>query len=244
MKVKTSFFLLVIFALSGCAKMTYQRRSANYQSIVHNVSHVVVMPANIEVNTLDIKGKKTRMYNYEYHLEDVINRIVVSHLEKKGFKVSVLSKRDIVKQGLSCSMIRLREKYNEIIKDLYDVQHWPEEKAFSINKNVGKIKGFVELGDKLLVMIDYAMITKTNSARMLDFAASLFISSNATKNADNSLLILGMLQAKSGSFVWSNMSKIAKDLYGSMLEGISKQSKIEEDDFNYLMLEVLKSIKK
>ena len=89
MKVKTSFFLLVIFALSGCAKMTYQRRSANYQSIVHTVSHVVVMPANIEVNTLDIKGKKTRMYNYEYHLEDVINRIVVSHLEKKGFKVSV-----------------------------------------------------------------------------------------------------------------------------------------------------------
>lgn len=49
--------------------------------------------------------------------------------------------------------------------------------------------------------VDYVGIVKTNGARMLGFTLSLL-----PYNADNSLMVIGIIDAKTGNVLWTNMS--------------------------------------
>ncbi len=238
--------ILVVMVASGCTKMTTVRHAPNYKSAVAGHKEVLILPPLVEVNTVDIAGRKERMYDYETHLEDIITREMVKPFEDKGFRVKSLKRRDIYDLKLFHSFTSLRDSYNLAREELYSKLLWEEDKAFSITKNLGRdatILGEGTNGD-LLIMVDYAQIVKTNGARTRDLALNILFGVGGLENVDSSSMVIGIIDTKNGDLLWANISHNMSDIFSSGFESFSSQDKVDIKKVNKLIKAILDPLKK
>lgn len=233
---------LLIVVLSGCAKTTTVRHRADYDSVISRHVEVLILPPQAEVNMVDISNRKERMCNYEYHLEDLIADTVITAIQEKGFRAKLLRKKDIHDQGLYGDYMHLRQSYDLVREELYAQLRWEEEKAFNITKKVNP-EAAIALGKKtntdIILMTDYAGAVKTNGARTRDFVMSILWSPSAIEGADKSVIIIGMIDARTGNILWTNLISDSKDLYACAFDTLSSQKKVEQERLNQLIKSIL-----
>jgi hypothetical protein len=90
-------------------------------------------------------------------------------------------------------------------------------------------------------MIDYVGSTKTNGARALDFTRALLIGGSTTP-AESSAMVLGIIDAKSGRILWTNMSTAFKDLFSSGADKLSNADKVDIKKVNALIENALSKL--
>jgi hypothetical protein len=223
---RTAFLIFIIIATSACAKpKTMERHSAGYEGQIIQANNILIIPPAAEINTIGAFGSKERMHDYEYHLEDVIQREIVPAIETKGFKAKALSKQEVIEQNLNNLVMQLRDIYNDETKNLYNPLLWDEEKAFAINQNIGKIA--IDLGEKtgtdLILVSSYNGAIKTNSARAAEFALAMFaIHSETSGQNDRAVMTIGIIDAKNGNVLWNNAE--------FSILGMFSETKNNEDD--------------
>jgi hypothetical protein len=226
--------LFLAFLLSSCAT-TMVRRSPDYEKKLTECKEVLVLPPEVKVHTLDISNKRERMYNYEDHLEEMMKNKIVAALRDKRLKVKFLNKRDIYNQKLSDKVAALRNAYNDSHKELYSTLAMKEEEAYAIEKKLGKPA--IELGkatkSSIILLTDYSKTVKTNGARTRDFMISMLLGSHST-DADESLMIVGIIDARNGSILWTNRSYRFRDVFSSSVDNLSAQSEMENKELDTL----------
>ena len=227
MRISNLFLLFFItIATIGCAKpTTLERHQQGYESEIIRQNEILIIPPVADVNTVGAFGSKEKMYDYEFNLEDLIQKQMVPAIEAKGYKAQLLHKRTIAEQHLNNIVMPLRDEYALVSKELYSPAALEEEKAFSINQNLGKFA--IELGEKthsdLILITDYSGAIKTNGARTADFIGAMLTGrSDALQNSDASTMLIAIIDAKNGNLLWSNM--------GHSVLGIFDGTQTDTDD--------------
>ena len=247
MRHLTYLLPFLIFILSGCSNTTTLRHRADYDSTLMRHKEVLVLPPQAEINMVDASRRKDRMYNYEYYFEDIIESTIVTAVQEKGFRTKLLRKKDIRDQGLYDDYTRLRQSYNLVREELYAPLLWEESKAFNITQKVN-MEAAKAIGEKtssdIIVMIDYAGAVKTNGARACDFVVSILFSPAAAEGADKSVIIIGLIEAKTGNVLWANMISDSKDLYRCAFANLSSEKKVEQERLDRLINLLLRPLVK
>ncbi len=227
MRLLNIFFLaFIIMSTIGCAKpTTLERYHAGYETEIIRHNEVLIIPPVATIHTVGAFGSKEKMYDYEFNLEDLIQRQMVAAIAEKGYRVQLLHKKTIAEQHLNNLVMPLRDEYALVSKELYTPARWEEEKAFSINQNLGKIA--IELGEKthsdLILITDYSGAIKTNGARTADFIGAMLTGySNALDNSDSATMLIAIIDAKNGNLLWSNM--------GHSILGLFNGTQTDKDD--------------
>ena len=237
--------ILVIITASGCAKVTKERHSPDFESKIKEYNDVVVLPPKVEVNMVDVVGKKKRMHDYEDYLENIIKEEVVKAIQDKGFRVKKLHRREIWEQQLSEDFARLQQSFNTAKDKLYARVLWEEKKAFSISENLG-ISATVfgkKIDSNLLLFIEYEAAVKTNGARARDFVISVLTNSSAAmENDDTSYLLIGIIDALSGNVLWSNLIYSNQGLYASTFDKLYSRDNVEAEKLRFLLSDILTPI--
>jgi len=243
------YLLLVLLAVvsSACVSRTTVRHSSDYQSVIARSNHeVLVMPPVAEVNMVGLGNKKTRMYDYEYHLEDIIIQEVIPALQEQGLRAKVMRRRDLHDQGLTADFTRLRDRYNEVRDQLYKETFWDEKQAFDISENTGPFAtpiGAKNQGD-LIVMLDYARDVKTSGARTADFMMDLVLRTNASQDADKSILIIGIIDAKTGKLLWTNLGMDMRSVIASgMIDNSYTEDELASKRLKAILSTIFKTFK-
>jgi hypothetical protein len=235
-------FLLVL--TTACTKLTTVRYNPAYTSVLAKQKTVIILPPAAEMNVVDIAGKKQRVYNYEANLEQLAAAEADIDMKEMGFRVNIMHRKDFHDLGIYDSYLRFRSEYDDARKSLYTPLQWEESKAFSITNN---IKSAVILGQKtksdIIVMVDCEGSVKTSGARARDLALSLLVNANYANNADNSVMIIGIVDAKTGNVLWSNLGVENRDLYSSGMDSFSDKNDIDVKKLNRLIDQILKPLK-
>lgn len=233
--LRSYLLILIVFLIPSCASMTTVRQHPDYKDTIHSCTNMAILPPTAEVNTVDVLKKKERMYEYESHLEKIIHQEIAPAIRAKGYSVQVLSNSDIHNKKLYSSLARVRANYNAAREELYAKPIWKEQEAFVITKNVGPSSADFCSNHKgdMLLMIDYVGVTQTNGARALGFATDLLLGTSS--NVENSVMVIGIVDAKSGNILWTNMSTTAKDIFSSGLSKLSAADKIDIKNVNRLI---------
>ena len=250
MQKSRAFSLLILLGLviSGCSKLTLVRHRADYHSTLRQHNSVLVLPSVAEVSTVDIANNKERMYDYETHLEEIIHRKIIPSIHAKGFKVKVLRKRDIKGKELANHFMHLRQIYNNTREDLYAQHFWEEEKAHNLQKNLGAPA--IALGkltqSDLLVLVDYVATSKTSGARALNFVGAIAMSALGGRGeldpAEQGVMIVGIVETKTGNLLWMNMHSYAQDVISSSFSSSSAGDEIDKKRVNDLIEGVLAAL--
>ena len=151
---KLWLLLLVAITLSACSKTTTIRHHEKFQNHLSKSKQLTILPAAVHVVTVDAMGKKTRNYEYESQVEDIIIDVLKPELAAKGYKTTFLNRREIHNNKLSRNVLNFREEYNSQIAKLYSPFIWDIEKAHNVD---------VLLGRKL------SEITKLNGSELVIF---------------------------------------------------------------------------
>lgn len=235
MRLHNFVVLLSFIILVGCTPLTAVRHSDNYSNVLQQKKNILILPQEVEVNTVSASGSKTRMYDYEYYLIDVLNEVTPSVLTDKEYKSTTLKKSIIKEKGLSDDLISLRKSYKPVLDDLYKSLLMSQKDAFVIKKNIGQsaVKIAEKTGSDLLIITDYQGNVKTNGARAKDFAldvtmAAFGISTQNSANADAAAMTIGLIDGKTGDIIWTHVSSLSKDLYSSAFSSMTSSQK-EED---------------
>lgn len=240
------YFLILLISIfaSACSSKTTVRHSSNYQAIIAQGNHeILILPPTVAVNSVDIAGKKTRMYDYELFLESIIHDQLIPALQEQGLRPKVIKRKDLFDQHLLNENNRLLNSFDEANKELYKETLWKTEEAFNISKNLGQFA--VDIGSKnqtdLLIALDYARDVKTNGARTKDFMVDLLIGGNNFGQADASIIIVGIIDAKTGNLLWSNLGS---DLRGGFsLENLSSEEKAAAGRIKEILETIFKPFK-
>ena len=154
---KLFLLILVIFTTSACASRTFVRSAPKYEHSLRQAKIAILLPPEVEVNSIDAFNKATRMYDYEDRVEFNIIDTLIPKIQEKGFNVKVLSRREIKDYKLSKDLLEVKDGFNDVITELYSNGPWVEEKAFAINKC---IKGSNEFYNKLKADLLIAHLTQ------------------------------------------------------------------------------------
>lgn len=228
-----NFLLILILVISSaCASKTTIRHASDLQSAIARSNHVaLIMPPVVEVNMVDIASKKSRMYDYEYHLENILYQQIIPALQEQGIRTQILHRRTLHDQDLARDAASMRERYQEIRDLLYKEILWNKERAFNIVENTGPFAmpiGLKNHGD-LLIMVDYARDVKTSGARTRDFMMDLFLGTSASNDADKSILIIAIIDAKNGKLLWTNMGINMRDVIGSAIDNTGSEDELAQE---------------
>jgi hypothetical protein len=212
------FFFLVAIFVSGCK--TPVRHTENYQSLIAG-RNALIMPPVLEMNTVDVSWKKTRMTEHEANLCNLIRERIVLALKDKNISAKILHAKDINDLSLQDPLRRLRDSYDPIIKELYNTELWDLKKAAVIDKSIkddAAIFGKKTSSD-LLVFVDCYRDIKTNGAHIRDQIIPWWISKakGSAQYPDFSRIVVGFIDADTGKFIWSNISlyssfKVSSDI--------------------------------
>ena len=245
---------LTVFGITGCTTTatTSVRHSANYESILSRQREVAILPAKVAVSTYDVGGTKNRMDDYEVHLENTIIEVVKLQLEKQGFKVKKLSRRQIHEQKVDKEFSRIRNSYDEAAADLYAKGTFIDLKeAGKVDKNIGQValEFSAKTGDETIIMVDYVGSIKTNGARTRDFlismvAAGFRVGSPASMIAESSHVVIGIIDAKTGQVIWMNRQGNLEDIYTSMVTNLNSQDEIDKRRLNKIIEPLFKALSK
>jgi hypothetical protein len=235
------YILLItaLFLASACVPQTTLRHSSTYSKTLQASGDMLVLPAEITVNTVDIGNQKERMYNYEYHLEELFNQQLIAALAKKGYRAHSIKKQDIHERQLDDALIRLRQRYNTATTELYTPRFMEKTAALSITKNLGEAPAEIgqRTGSNLLILADYSSAVKTSGARTKDLAISLLIGGSNT--ADTSAMSLSIIDATSGTILWSHIMDDTKTIYSSALDNMRDADSVDNARFAQLINNLL-----
>lgn len=245
--IKNWALIFVVLLTTACARTTLIRHSKDYETFAARPKKVLILPPIVEVNSVDFSNRKERKYDYESHLERIITEVIMSPMQEKGFRIKLLRRKDIAEQKLGKYVMDLREAYNKGREELYAPLLWEESKAFTVSKNVGqsaKLLGEVTQAD-LLLMIDYAGVVKTNGARTRDFLLGVLTNNSRTAfdNADNSIMVIGLIDTRSGNIIWTNMGSTSKDVIASAAENFASAHKVDTEKMQTLITNILTPLK-
>ena len=209
-----------ILLLSACTnKYTTIRHSTSFDQERIKNSPIVVLPTEAIVNEVDFAGKKKRVEDFEFYMEDIVNSSLVKKLKEEGFRnVTHYTKKDIYLQKTSRQILNLREKYNMALDVLYKSPTMKKEQAFAIDHNLGKIEFSFDAPKPLILFSHYVADVKTNGARTKDFLIAALVGARAVDPGEVGKLILGFVELESGEFLWGNLSLYADSSLGDFFK--------------------------
>jgi hypothetical protein len=79
--------------LSACANTTSVRYHKDFKNQLSQAKQLALLPATVNVVTVDSFGKTSRNYNYESQVEDVIIDVLKPILIDKGYKTVFLNRK-------------------------------------------------------------------------------------------------------------------------------------------------------
>jgi hypothetical protein len=245
--MKMRFLLLVLVTLVASSCTTTVRHKADYQSSLsggHNQS--LILPPAVEVNIVDLAVKKERLYDYEYHLENIISQDLLIALEKQGLRAKILTRRNLHDQELTRDEAMMRERYVEIREKLYKKIEMNEKQAFNIDENVGPRASLIgsKNDSSLLVILDYIRISKTGGARTADFMMDAFLRTNKTDLADRVVIVVGLIEARTGNILWTNLSSNEGGIFSSAIDKSSVEDKAEAKRIQGILANIFKPLEK
>lgn len=220
--------LLMAIVLSACSKTTSIRHHKDFQNQLFKSKTLTILPAAVEVVSIDAGGKITRKYGYESIVEDVILDVLRQKLGQMGYKTKFLNRREIHNNKLSRNVLSFREDYNKKIAELYKVIMWEEEKAQNVDLFLEKsAKEIAKLSESdLIIFVEYYLRAKTSGACTKDFAVAV-LSAALTGGAGNQdpaellSLRIAIINPHNGQFVWSNFAQTG---FGTFSGAFSKNA--------------------
>jgi len=236
-KIRQIIGLCFILCLAGCAsKTTTLRHSPNYQASLKEHPEILVLPPTAEVHRVGVGNQKERLENYESHLESLLAKELCLILRSKGFQAETFSKALIHKQQLGGPLFHLHQRYKEARETLYKPLAWKEEPAYAIHQPLGlaAINFGKKIPQSVLLFADYVGTTKTNGARALSFVGGFFFDRKELENADNAVLVVGLVDAKTGDLIWTNLETDHRNLLYSSLDNLSAQDKVDQKKIRIL----------
>jgi len=237
--------LLVAITLSACSKTTTIRHHEMFKDHLSQSKQLTILPAAVHVVTVDAAEKKTRNYEYESQVEDIIIDILKPELAAKGYKTTFLNRREIHNNKLSRNVLNFREEYNSQIEKLYSPFAWNLEKAHNVDVLLTrKLSEVTKLnGSELVIFVEYDLKARSSGACTKDFALALFSSAlGASSNQEPAELvsvIFAIIDPNDGRFIWSNFSRTP---YGTFSGMFTKNDKYEAKRLKEVFAELLKEL--
>lgn len=242
------FYALILVAIIASSCTTTVRHKDNYQSAIARSNHkMLILPPAAEVGTIDITGKRERMYDYELHLEDILSQETIEALSNEGFRVKAISRRTLHEQGLTRDEARLHTRYDEARDSLYANHNLDKKKAFNINEKIG-VQFSSVIGKKndtdLLIMIDFIKNFKTTGAKTKDAIMDALLRTNYSADTDKSIMILTIIDANSGDILWSNLATHVPVMFNSATNFLLTEKEIDQKIAKELLENILRPYKK
>ncbi len=217
--------LLFPLLLAACASNTTVRHMPDYWATLKRQKNVLILPPVAQVYQVGAFGSKKRVYNYEAEFEALAAEETKVDLTERGFNVKVMARKNLVGAGAYEAFTHLRNAYESALKELYAQHLWPEKKAFDLSKNLGG--SAQELSKKtdsdLIAVVDYRGFVKTNGARTVDFISAAVLGVRAVEAAEYSVILIGLIDAKTGNILWTNRVDLKKDLFSAAFSNLSSQ---------------------
>jgi hypothetical protein len=242
MRFKLTLSILILLLASACSKITTVRQNVSFNSQDLKQSEISILPSNAIVYSVSGFGSKERVVDYEYYMEELLNRTLISNLEKSGYKVSFLSNKDLYDQKISNQVLELKNRYDISMKELYAQSYMQEEQALAIINNIDNklTKLTMDPNKKYLILSSYASSHQTNGARVTGFLIDALIGTRLSADADKSVLIIGIVDINTGDILWSNLSSDVSDAFSSSFKRITNSDdKIDEEKTDKLVSRVL-----
>lgn len=234
----------VLLLVSSCAKTTSVRLNPLCSKVLHEKKDVLIIPPEVSVKMTGIGSNGNPMYGYQDHIENVLVKKLKKSIKKLGFKVSVLSRKNIHDRKLFDRVAALREAYNVAQKELYQKELEDEKIALAIDTNLGKpaIDLGKETNSSILFLTDYAKSVKTNQSRALELGVGLLFGRFQDSPADSSIIITGIIDGENGNILWTNRRNYIRGSLLSAIDNISSQEKIENKEIDDLITDALTSL--
>lgn len=237
MRIYRAILLMaIVLNLCACAKVTSVRHIPEYKAKIYQNPEILVLPPEAEVMTVEASGKSKRMYDYEYNIEFIITNQLIDELEAKGFKVQLLDRKAIHDYKLNETIARINSVYENNRNELYKHPLWEEDKAFSINSSIGQsaIKISSVTNSELLLITDYARAIKTSGSRTKDVMMDLFLGTRHSDNADNAIMIVGIIEIKTGRILWTNRLTAMRGVFSSSADKKEEDKQMKQIVSNIL----------
>jgi len=245
MKIRLFALLVTAIILSSCGSVSSVRHSVDYDKTLTKSKKMLILPTSVDVSTADALGKKTRQYNYEIYLSDIMVDRLQLAMDAKGFRTNILRKKDIIDKGIYKDISKLRTKYNEAREELYKILLWDTEKAFAVSRNIDT--SAIIVGEKtesdVLLFADYVRNIKTNGARTISLVTDILFGTKNSDDVDSAVMFIGLVDAKDGKLLWLNFFKITDSIIGSMFENSGSDKKIDNNHLDKIIKGVLSEIK-
>lgn len=235
--------LLIVVTLNFCACVNHTsvRHSPEYKSVMNQNPEILILPPEAEVVTLEASGKSKRMYDYEYNIEFIIANQLIPELAKKGFKAKLLDRKTIYDYKLNEAIANLNHIYKNNRNNLYKHHLWEESKAFSINSSIGSsaISIGSKTNSKILLITNYARAIKTSGSRTKDVMMDIFLGTRHSDNADNAVMVVGIIEIKNGRILWTNRITAMRGVFSS-----SSDKKEEDKQMKQIVSNILEPLNK
>lgn len=133
-------FIILGLCVSGCAStpLTTVRQSAAYHHETVSKREILLLPTEVMIHRVDMSDKRERVYEYESHMEDLINASLREVLREKGYQATRLTRQAIHGMGISGGVLNLEQKYHAALGDLYVSEYLPVDQALAMDMSVGK----------------------------------------------------------------------------------------------------------
>jgi hypothetical protein len=231
-------FILLFVVLSTAACTTTVRHQKDYRDAFAQNREILIIPPEVEIYEVGMTTKK-RLYTYEYNLEPIISDQVLQQLQDKSFRVKYLSRKDIHEQNLQAEVQRLYDIYKDSRNMLYAKVELDEKKAFNINNTVGNAASNIAEKNNVafIAITDYSRAIKDTSSRVATVMMNLLLGSQTQDDSDVSVMIIGIIDAKTGKVLWTNRSYVVRGAFSS-----SSDKKKEEAEMKALVKFTLKPL--
>jgi hypothetical protein len=222
MRAFLSVLIMCLLPLAACVKHTMVRQAPAFNMADLKRNEIVILPAEAEIYKLGSFNAKERMYDYEEYLQSIISNNLAEILRTNGYKPMLLHKHDIHQQKSSASLLKLRERYAEIMRELYSEHQMPEEKALNIRHNIGGNIMQLPTMPKYIMLCNYHGYSKTNGARTVDFMVDAFLGTPLSASAEEEEMMIAIINQQTGDILWANKShKVRGAFYGAFKGGKS-----------------------
>ncbi|MEQ9116010.1 MAG: hypothetical protein RLN62_04360 [Rickettsiales bacterium] len=227
-----SFLLILLLFTVSCAHLTTERRHPDCEVALSKANCIGVLPAKAEVKTVGLGGSGERKYDYEYRVEEIVADEANKILQEKGYRTKLVRKRDLRKKKAFADFDRSKDRLDEATGDFYTSgELMQKEEAYNIHRNTGRYSRSVgkTTQSDVLLYINYVNNVKKNSARAAGFLLDALqamgnrgnhsISRSNNDDADTVVIMLTLVDAKTGNVLWSNFSRDVRDIFADFFSG-------------------------
>lgn len=240
--LRLSLLICLSLCLTACNNHTTVRHNAAYPSVLESKRQVALLHPDVEVYSVDLSGKKTRLYDYEHNMEFIIIDELNNAFRAKDFHTTLLTRRDAHEHKIEEDVARFKARYLDIKNTLYKQHLLDPKKANSIDENTGEIAGKIssKINSRFIVATDYNRDIRTSGARAVSIMSSVILGSSVLSGIpDLACLTIGIIDGETGSFIWSNKRCSVRSDFSSS----SKKDK-EKAELKALLNETLESLLK